>query len=289
MYQGYDYDVDRRQGRSRTGDRYSELDRDRNRWSPSGGGDRRMDADDLYEYRDDDYRASYYNSNSGNMPGRRYYGSGPMNEGWRDRGYEGRNYGPPSRDWDDSQNFGPSYGQNYRDYGNRMGVGQQFGVNRQQQGNFGGTYRNTMSNDWSSRTSDQPGYWQNNYGGPNSWDFQGRNERGQFTGKGPKGYRRSDERIQEDVNEALSRHPHLDASDIEVKVQNGEVRLTGTVTERQCKRMAEDIAESCSGVHDVRNELRVQHSESDFDSPSQQQSKGRMGSGSSSNRETVKA
>lgn len=285
MYQGYDYDVDRRQGRSRTGDRYNEQDRDRNRWSPSGGGDRRMDADDLYENRDDDYRANYYNSSGGYMPGRRSYSSGFNNESWRDRGYEGRYYGPSPRDWDDSQNFGPSYGQNYRDYGNRFGVGQQFGGSRTQQGNNGGGYRNAMGNDWSYRTNDQFGPWQHNYSGSNNWEFQGRNERGQFTGKGPKGYRRSDERIQEDVNEALARHPHLDASEIEVKVQNGEVRLAGTVSERYCKRMAEDIAENCAGVQDVRNELRVQHSDSDFESPSQQQNKGKM----AGSRETVKA
>jgi hypothetical protein len=81
---------------------------------------------------------------------------------------------------------------------------------------------------------------------------------GQHTGRGPKGYRRSDDRINEDVSEALSQDPDLDASEIEVKVQNGEVVLTGTVEERQFKRMAEEIAERCSGVQDVRNEIRVQ-------------------------------
>jgi len=82
--------------------------------------------------------------------------------------------------------------------------------------------------------------------------------RGQFSGRGPKGYRRSDDRITEDVNEALSQHPEIDASEIEVKVNNGEVTLSGTVSERQFKRMAEDVVERCSGVHDVRNEIRVQ-------------------------------
>lgn len=82
--------------------------------------------------------------------------------------------------------------------------------------------------------------------------------RGQFTGRGPKGYRRSDDRIAEDVNEALSQDPDLDASDIEVKVENGAVTLTGTVSARQFKRMAEDIAERCSGVDDVHNQIRIQ-------------------------------
>lgn len=85
----------------------------------------------------------------------------------------------------------------------------------------------------------------------------GRSNWGQFTGKGPKGYRRSDERISEDVNEALAEHPELDASEIEVKVQNGEVILSGTVSERRFKRMAEEAVEGYSGVQDVRNEIRV--------------------------------
>src|SRR5262245_30542187 len=42
--------------------------------------------------------------------------------------------------------------------------------------------------------------------------------RGRFTGKGPKGYRRSDDRVKEDVSEALSRDGDLDASEIEVNV-----------------------------------------------------------------------
>jgi osmotically-inducible protein OsmY len=55
----------------------------------------------------------------------------------------------------------------------------------------------------------------------------------------------------------MAQDSELDASDIEVKVHNGIVTLTGTVSERQFKRMAEDIAEGCSGVNDVRNEIRA--------------------------------
>lgn len=83
-------------------------------------------------------------------------------------------------------------------------------------------------------------------------------ERGRFAGRGPKGWQRSDDRIREDINERLTDHPHIDASEIEVKVQNGEVTLTGMVDERHAKRLAEDIAESVSGVREVHNQLRVQ-------------------------------
>lgn len=82
--------------------------------------------------------------------------------------------------------------------------------------------------------------------------------RGPYTGRGPRGYRRSDDRIFEDVCEALTEHGDIDAGEIEVAVQNGEVTLTGTVADRRQKRLAEDIVESCSGVQDVHNQLRVQ-------------------------------
>lgn len=81
---------------------------------------------------------------------------------------------------------------------------------------------------------------------------------GQFAGRGPKGYKRSDERILEEINEDLTVHPDLDASGIEVEVKEGEVTLTGTVPSRQCKRTAEEIAVNVSGVQDVTNQLRVQ-------------------------------
>jgi osmotically-inducible protein OsmY len=76
-------------------------------------------------------------------------------------------------------------------------------------------------------------------------------------GRGPKGYRRSDERIKEDVNDRLTDHPYLDASDIVVSVKECEVTLSGTVDDRTDKRVAEDIADSVSGVTNVQNNLRV--------------------------------
>jgi sporulation protein YlmC with PRC-barrel domain len=77
-------------------------------------------------------------------------------------------------------------------------------------------------------------------------------------GMGPQGYQRSDERITEDVCERLTRHGRVDASDIEIAVQNGEVFLKGTVPDRQMKRMAEDAAEGITGVKDVHNDIKVE-------------------------------
>jgi hypothetical protein len=83
---------------------------------------------------------------------------------------------------------------------------------------------------------------------------------GPYAGRGPLGYRRSDDRIREDVCEILSRHGDLDASDIEVRVQGGTVELHGNVDDRRDKYLAEDLAESIPGVTDVTSRLRVRKS-----------------------------
>jgi osmotically-inducible protein OsmY len=78
-----------------------------------------------------------------------------------------------------------------------------------------------------------------------------------FRGRGPKNYQRSDDRIREDVCERLTMDHDVDATEIEVQVQDGVVTLNGTVHERHAKRIAEDICESVRGVKDVQNHLRV--------------------------------
>jgi hypothetical protein len=88
--------------------------------------------------------------------------------------------------------------------------------------------------------------------------YDDRDSRPNHAGRGPKNYRRSDERITEEINEALTRHRDIDATEIEVRCEAGVVTLTGTVDSRHAKRLAEDLAESASGVHDVKNELRVE-------------------------------
>src|SRR5437762_9110510 len=82
-------------------------------------------------------------------------------------------------------------------------------------------------------------------------------KRGLHVGKGPKGYRRSDERIFEDVCDLLERDPEIDASDITVQVSGGEVTLQGSLNERWTKRRAEDLIDGVAGVKDVHNRLRV--------------------------------
>jgi hypothetical protein len=80
---------------------------------------------------------------------------------------------------------------------------------------------------------------------------------GPHRGKGPRNYQRPDERIIEDLNDRLCDNPYIDASEIDVSVAQGVVVLSGTVENRDSKRLAEDIGESVSGVQDVENRLHV--------------------------------
>lgn len=76
-------------------------------------------------------------------------------------------------------------------------------------------------------------------------------------GRGPANYTRSDERILEDVCDALTDDRELDARNIQVTVKDGEVTLDGTIANRFEKRRAEDRADWVSGVNHVQNNLRV--------------------------------
>ena len=82
---------------------------------------------------------------------------------------------------------------------------------------------------------------------------------GRFFGVGPKGYRRSDERIREEICDRLTAHPDVDASDLEVDVSHGVVRMTGSVATRHEKRIAGLIADDALGVDDVDNRVHVRH------------------------------
>jgi len=95
-----------------------------------------------------------------------------------------------------------------------------------------------------------------------SW-FGGAETERSHRGRGPKNYVRTDARIAEDVNEALTEDPYIDASDISVAVANGEVTLSGRTATREERRRAEDHAERALGVRHVRNDIRVQPAEGD--------------------------
>ncbi|WP_413288949.1 BON domain-containing protein [Bdellovibrio sp. HCB337] len=77
------------------------------------------------------------------------------------------------------------------------------------------------------------------------------------TGKGPKDYKRADESILADVVDMLTRHHEIDASDVSVQVEHGEVILTGFVPQRNMKFLAEDVIELIPGVQEISNQLKV--------------------------------
>ena len=100
---------------------------------------------------------------------------------------------------------------------------------------------------------------------------------GPYSGRGPKGYKRSDQQIMEDACQRLERDGEIDASDIEVSAEDGVIVLRGTVQDRQTKRRAEECVESVYGARDVMNELRVAAQGSE-QSQSQQRSAGTQAS-----------
>ena len=94
-----------------------------------------------------------------------------------------------------------------------------------------------------------------------------RRSAGTYRGIGPRGYRRSPERIYEDICDRLTENPFIDASDIEVSVSGAEVTLVGAVDSVIALRQAEEIADEVAGVSHVHNRLSVRESGPDERSP----------------------
>lgn len=200
------------------------FDSDRGRYSSSWGQDRgnygsSYDSD-RYRGEGGKYRGDYDRGRyegSGNYPGRE-------ESDWKNRGYQGPDY--------NKGNQGSDYNRD-RDYGNY----------------------NRSGRDWWDKTKDEVSSW---FGDEDAERRRRMDEReGPHRGKGPKGYTRSDERIKEDVNDRLNEDSNVDASEIDVTVNNGEVTLSGTVNSRWEKHRAEDLAEAVSGVKDVENRIKV--------------------------------
>ena len=76
--------------------------------------------------------------------------------------------------------------------------------------------------------------------------------------RGPKGFRRSDERILDDIATRLMSRDDIDSSEVTLEVKDAKAKLGGTVPERWMRYAVDDIAESVMGVEDVENNVRVQ-------------------------------
>jgi hypothetical protein len=79
-----------------------------------------------------------------------------------------------------------------------------------------------------------------------------------YAGRGPRNYIRSDARILEDIHERLTGHPDIDATNIVMRVDGGEVTFEGWAPDRTMKRLAEDVAYATRGVVDVHNHIRTE-------------------------------
>jgi len=117
---------------------------------------------------------------------------------------------------------------------------------------YRGTWGNEGERNWFDRATDAVTGWFSD-----DDDDTRRGERG-YRGHGPSGYTRSDQRIMEDACDALTDDWGVDARQISVSVNDGEVTLDGTVPSRQQKRRAEDCIDDLSGVRHVQNNLRIE-------------------------------
>lgn len=107
---------------------------------------------------------------------------------------------------------------------------------------------------------DSRNFWERASDRVASWFGEGDRE-GEYRGRGPSGYKRTDERISEVAHDRLTDDPWLDASAITVLVDNGEITLSGTVPERESKHRAERLVEDLAGVNHVQNNLRVRRND----------------------------
>jgi osmotically-inducible protein OsmY len=106
----------------------------------------------------------------------------------------------------------------------------------------------------------RPGLHSSDYGYSRDHNHDTRNYSStSYYGKGPKGYQRTDSRIQEEVCEVLLWSPDVDASEIEVSVTEGIVSLKGFVDSRHAKKEAERVIDHLTGIQDIQNQLIIKN------------------------------
>jgi osmotically-inducible protein OsmY len=228
-------------------------------------------------YGQDDREASNESgySGPGSTQGADYGQGGYGSEayGQRERGgYRGADepHGDPgSYGWQrDPGRFGQRpYGQGGPNYGSGQGYGQGSGQGAYGQGGYGqGGFAQGGQGYDQEGFGQSRGYGQGSYGAAGQGGYetygQGAYAGSQRARRGPKGYKRSDERLKEDISERLMNNAYIDAAEVTVDVQNGKVTLEGTVPERRMKHQIEDLVDNCPGVQDIENRVRVARGES---------------------------
>ena len=184
--------------------------------------------------RDGGWPQSAGNGDSGEQP----WNDMPTSGGYDDATWGGRNPGgfPGGRQDNGGQQGGPrQFGGGYGGDAGSVGGGQR-GAGSWPQGRSGSS-------------------WSSTGGGMGSQ--MGSQSQESYAGRGPKGYKRSDERVRDDASDRLEQDHQVDATEISIEVSDGELTLSGTVTSREQKRAAEECVESVPGVKDVINNIRV--------------------------------
>jgi len=234
---------------------------DRDRYERNYYQNRNWERPQGYSYdADRDYQSTAdYNRYGTGYTGNNYdrygtrYGYNEMNRGNYNRGYD------PNSEDRGSGGYSGNYGRDFRRYDNEYGRGYGNNYNKNTYGRYhGGDYsrNNDRDRNWWDRTSDEVASWF----GDDDAERRRRRDRmyeNDHRGKGPKGYQRSDERIKDDLQDNLYNDSYIDASDMEVMVNNGKVTLSGSVESKWAKRRAEDMAEVITGVTDVQNNLTI--------------------------------
>jgi osmotically-inducible protein OsmY len=152
----------------------------------------------------------------------------------------------------------PDYrGARYRDFDHPEWPGQDdepyFGTGSHYGGGFGTAPSSRAS---AAGAHGAPGYArEGSWSDESDWGLEQQSAES-FRGRGPKGYTRTDERLRETICERLTDDPRIDASDIEVDVQQQKVTLRGSVSDRRTKYAVEELVEY-SGATEIENQLRV--------------------------------
>jgi osmotically-inducible protein OsmY len=173
-----------------------------------------------------------------------YGGRGMGYGGGQSRGQSSSELGYGRSEYANPTNYSPAYD---RDYRGNYSQGNQNDPQRYARGGQRDDDRGFVA-----RAGDEVSSW---FGDDDA--ERRRQQDARHSGRGPKGYRRSDDRIREDISDRLMDDPFIDASEVEVTVEGSEVTLSGSVDSRASRRRAEDLAERVSGVTHVQNNLRV--------------------------------
>lgn len=160
-----------------------------------------------------------------------------------------------NRDWgsraeaDEQASFGPPGLGGYGDFREDRG-GREHGQRNPGQGGYGEDQGRDAQSGHSRGAPGGAGHREHVARGPGGGTSGHR-------GLGPKGYRRSDTSIADEIYARLTDDEAVDASEILVMVEDAEVTLTGEVPERRMKHRAEDLVDSVRGVRDIHNRIRV--------------------------------